>query len=282
MKPMTTSVEEAEELVDLAERQGVVLAVDHTFVYSAAVRKLREIITSDELGQLYYIDSVRINLGAFQSDVNVIWDLAPHDISIIDYLLGGMLPTEVSAIAASHAGSRLENLAYLTMSYGESMIAHVHVNWLAPAKIRRTIMGGSRKMVVYDDVEPSEKVLVYDRGVTIDHEGDPEQVYRQLVSYRTGDVRAPRLDDREALAFEADHLATAILTGARPDVDGHAGLRAVRVLAAAELSARTRSAVRLDAPSEPVVALPVHSLNGAVPHSNGATSPVPTNGGAAR
>jgi predicted dehydrogenase len=284
MKPMTTSVDEAEELVDLAERQGVLLAVDHTFVYSAAVRKLHDIMATGELGQLYYIDSVRINLGAFQSDVNVIWDLAPHDISIIDYLLGGMMPTEVSAIAASHAGSRVENLAYLTMSYGESLIAHVHVNWLAPAKIRRTIVGGSRKMVVYDDVQPSEKVLVYDRGVTIDHETDPEQVYRQLVSYRTGDVRAPRLDDREALAVEADHIATAIRTGGRPDVDGHAGLRAVRVLAAAEQSARTRSAVRLGTPTETFVPLPVHALGGVATPANGAattgevTNGAPTNG----
>lgn len=240
MKPMTTRVDEAEELVALAEARGVLLSVDHTFVYTGAVRKMRAMVESGELGDIYYLDSVRINLGLFQSDVNVIWDLAPHDISIIDYILGGKMPDEVSAIGAAHAGSRHENIAYVTMRYGPDVLAHVHVNWLAPAKVRRTIVGGSRKMMIYDDVQPSEKLLVYDRGVTIAPWNDPEAVYSsQMVSYRSGDMHAPRLDDREALALEADEIVAAILHGGQVVADGRSGLRTVQILDAAERSVRS-------------------------------------------
>jgi predicted dehydrogenase len=238
MKPMTTRVDHAEELVDLAARQGVLLAVDHTFVYSGAVQHMRELADEGTLGELFYIDSVRINLGIFQSDVNVIWDLAAHDISIIDYVLAGRLPTHVSAVGASHAGSWAHNIAYLTMRYDPNVLAHVHVNWLAPAKIRRTIIGGSRQMVVYDDMQPSEKLLIYDRGVSIAPWTEREEVYSQLVSYRSGDMRAPRLHDREALAVEADHIVDCILNGKTPMADGQSGLRTVRILEAADLSAR--------------------------------------------
>jgi predicted dehydrogenase len=241
MKPMTTSVEDAEELISLAEQRGVLLAVDHTFVFTGAVRMMRELVASGALGEIFYVDSVRINLGVFQSDVNVIWDLAPHDVSIIDYVLGGILPTQVSAVGAAHAGSRRENIAYLTMQYGSSIIGHVHVNWLAPAKIRRTIVGGSKQMIVYDDMQPSEKLLIYDKGVTIAPDDDPEKVYGELVSYRSGDVLAPRLDDREALAVEVDEVINAILRGGDLSVDGHAGLRTVTVLEAAARSAREGS-----------------------------------------
>lgn len=241
MKPMTTQVAEAEELVDLADRRGVILAVDHTFVYTAAVRKMRQLVDSGELGEIYYLDSVRINLGLFQSDVNVIWDLAPHDVSIIDYVLGGRMPDDVSAVGATHAGSRHENIAYLTMRYGPNLLAHIHVNWLAPAKIRRTILGGSRQMVIYDDVQPSEKLLVYDRGVTIAPWDDPDVYSRQMVSYRSGDMHAPRLDEREALAVEADELVGAILDGGSIIADGRSGLRTVRILDAAERSVRNGS-----------------------------------------
>lgn len=250
MKPMTTRVDHAEELVDLAAHHGVLLAVDHTFIYTGAVRKMRELVDSGELGEIYYVDSVRINLGVFQSDVNVIWDLAPHDVSIIDYVLGGQSPTEVSAIGAAHAGSRHENIAYLTMKYGPSVLAHVHVNWLAPAKIRRTIVGGSRQMLVYDDMSPSEKLLVYDRGVTISPWDDPEAIYNQLVSYRSGDMHAPRLDDREALAVESDDLITAILDGGSVTADGASGLRTVRILDAAERSVRDAGRPTLVAEAE--------------------------------
>jgi predicted dehydrogenase len=242
MKPMTTRVDEGEELIALAEAHGVLLAVDHTFVYTGAVRKMRSMVESGELGDIYYLDSVRINLGLFQSDVNVIWDLAPHDISIIDYVLGGQLPDEVSAIGAAHAGNPHENIAYLTMRYGPDVLAHVHVNWLAPAKVRRTMVGGSRKMLIYDDVQPSEKLLVYDRGVTIAPWNDPEAVYSaQMVSYRSGDMHAPRLDDREALSLEADEIIAAILYGGSVVADGHSGLRTVRILDAAERSVRNGS-----------------------------------------
>lgn len=236
MKPLTTAVEHAEELVDIAERKGLMLAVDHTFVYTGAVHKVREMVASGELGDVYYVDSVRINLGLFQSDVNVIWDLAPHDISIIDYVLGGVLPHEVSAVGACHAGSGMENIAYVTLRYGPSLLAHVHVNWLAPAKVRRTIVGGAKRMVVYDDMEPSEKVKIYDKGVTITQSSSADEVYNQIVSYRSGDMHAPRLDTREALSVEADHLLECIRTGARPRADGNAGLRTVRILAAAQES----------------------------------------------
>jgi predicted dehydrogenase len=241
MKPMAISVEDAEELVALAASNGLLLAVDHTFVYSAAVRRMRQMVESGDLGEIYYVDSVRINLGVFQSDVNVIWDLAPHDVSIVDYVLGGMLPVEVGAIGAAHAGSRRENIAYLTMQYPPDVIGHVHVNWLAPAKIRRTIVGGSKQMLVYDDMQPSEKLLIYDRGVTISSWDDPEQVYSQLVSYRSGDVRAPRLDDREALAVEVDEILDCLANGGNPVADGASGLRTVRILEAASRSARHSS-----------------------------------------
>jgi predicted dehydrogenase len=247
MKPMTIRVDHAEELVDLAERQGVMLAVDHTFVYSGAVQHMRQLVTEGTMGEVFYIDSVRINLGLFQSDVNVIWDLAAHDIGIIDYVLGGSMPSHVSAVGASHAGSWAHNIAYLTMRYAPNVLAHVHVNWLAPAKIRRTIIGGSRQMLVYDDMQPSEKLLIYDRGVSIAPWSEREDVYSQLVSYRSGDMRAPRLDDREALAVEADHLIDCILNGDTPMADGQAGLRTVRILDAADSSARAND-VEVESP----------------------------------
>lgn len=245
-KPLTTTVGDAEDLVELARRRGVVLAVDHTFVYHGAVRKMRELAAAGDLGEIYYVDSVRINLGAFQHDVNVLWDLAPHDVSIIDFVLGGTAPVEVSAVAAAHAGSVQENIAYLTMRYPDGALAHVHVNWLAPAKIRRTIVGGSRRMVVYDDMEPSEKVRIYDKGVTITASSDDE-VYSQLVSYRSGDMHAPQIDTREALAVEVEHLLECIAGGGTPVADGQAGLRAVRILEAAQASVDRQKALEAGA-----------------------------------
>lgn len=236
MKPLTTRTDHAEELVELAERLGLVLAVDHTFVYTGAVQKIRDLVSAGDLGDIHYIDSVRINLGLFQSDVNVVWDLAPHDISIIDYILGGVSPLGVQAVGACHAGSVTQNIAYVTMQYGCELLAHVHVNWLAPAKVRRTIVGGSKRMVVYDDMEPSEKIKIYDKGVSISNASTTDEVYSQIVSYRAGDMNAPRLDTREALAVEADHILHCIRAGERPRADGHAGLRTVRILEAAQVS----------------------------------------------
>lgn len=233
MKPLTSSVEEAEELVDLAGRRGVRLAVDHTFVFTPAVRKLRSLVTSGELGDLYYFDSVRVNLGLFQHDINVIWDLAPHDISILDYVVGGE-PEEIGAVGVAHAGSRTENIAYITIKYPNRFLAHVHVNWLAPAKVRQMILGGSRKMVVYDDVQPSEKVKVYDRGVSFGGNGDDP--YKFMVSYRSGDVVSPQLDGKEALAVEVDNIVKAVQGKEPLVVDGGAGVRVVRLLEAAQRS----------------------------------------------
>jgi len=235
MKPLTTRTEHAEELCALAERQGVLLAVDHTFVFTAAVRKMRELIAAGEIGDLYYFDSVRINLGLIQTDVNVVWDLAPHDVSIMDYLIG-QEPVSVSATGAAHGGSPTENIAYLTVRYEGSLIGHVHVNWLAPAKVRRTIVGGSRKMMIYDDMEASEKLKVYDKGFSIATDTTVEKQYQLMISYRSGDMHAPNLDTREGLAVEVENVIRAI-NGLEPlVVDGVAGWRVVRILEAAQRS----------------------------------------------
>ena len=235
MKPLATQADHAEELCALAERRGVVLAVDHTFVFTGAVRKMRELISAGEIGDLYYFDSVRINLGVIQTDVNVVWDLAPHDISIMDYLLG-QEPVSVSATGASHGGSPTENIAYLTVRYTGSLLGHVHVNWLAPAKVRRTIVGGSKKMMIYDDMEPSEKLKVYDKGFSVATDPDGEKRYQLMISYRSGDMCAPQLEMREALGSEVDNVIQAISGKAALVCDGQAGWRVVRVLEAAQRS----------------------------------------------
>ena len=219
----------------MAERQGVLIAVDHTFVFSGAVRKMRELVQHGELGDLYYFDSVRINLGLIQADVNVVWDLAPHDVSILDFLVARE-PVSVSATGAAHGGSPTENIAYVTVRYPGSLIGHVHVNWLAPAKVRRTILGGSKKMLIYDDMEPSEKLKIYDKGFSVAQQPAPENEYQLLISYRSGDMHAPQLDAKEALAVEADNIVKAI-GGKEPLVcDGKAGLRVVKILEAAQQS----------------------------------------------
>ncbi|MEN8183843.1 MAG: Gfo/Idh/MocA family oxidoreductase [Myxococcota bacterium] len=237
-KPLTDSTETAEELVALAERSGLILQVDHTFVYSGAVRKVAEIVRSGELGELLYIDCVRINLGLFQSDVNVVWDLAPHDLSIIDHLVG-QEPHWVSAIGSRHLAP-VESQAYVTMQFEGSLIAHLHVNWLAPVKLRSTVIGGSRKMIVYDDLAPSEKVRVYEKGVSL-QSGAPERA-RALVDYRVGDMLAPHLDKTEPLESVCLSFLDAIRTGTPPATDGRSGLRIVRQLEAAQKSLRREGA----------------------------------------
>ncbi|MGH7658544.1 MAG: Gfo/Idh/MocA family protein [Gemmatimonadales bacterium] len=235
MKPLATRAEDAEELCHLAERQGVLVAVDHTFVFTGAVRKMKELVDQDEIGELYYFDSVRINLGLIQTDVNVIWDLAPHDISIMDYLIG-QEPTAVSATGACHGGSPTENIAYVNVHYGDSLLAHVHVNWLAPAKVRQTIVGGSKRMLIYDDMQPSEKLKVYDKGVLISQDTTPESEYPWMISYRSGDMHAPKLDTTEALAVEVENILQAVRGKADLISDGQAGVRVVRILEAAQRS----------------------------------------------
>jgi predicted dehydrogenase len=232
-KPMTVTTEQSLRLIDEAERHDRVLMVDHTFVYTGAVRKMHELVTSGGLGSIYYYDSVRVNLGLFQHDINVLWDLAVHDLSIMDYVLQ-VQPYAVSATGVSHVPGGLENIAYLTLFFANNLIAHIHVNWLAPVKIRRTLIGGSHKMVVFDDLEPSEKVKVYDKGITLN--GNPESVYQTLVGYRTGDMWAPQLDMAEALRTEGAHFIRCIQQGERPITDGQAGLRVVKILEAATQS----------------------------------------------
>ena len=238
-KPMTADAEQAQQLVDEADRRGLTLAVDHTFVYTPAVRKIREMAQSGALGDLYYYDSVRVNLGLFQHDVNVIWDLAVHDISIIDHILP-VLPVAVSATGVSHVPGEPEDMAYVTLHYGSSIMAHVHVNWLAPVKLRRTLIGGSKKMIVYDDLEPSEKIKVYDKGITLNGgNGDQPvmavngQKYQMLVGYRTGDVWSPQLEVTEALLTELKEFVSAIDQRRAPAADGLAGLRVVQIVEAA-------------------------------------------------
>ncbi|HEX8097012.1 MAG TPA: Gfo/Idh/MocA family oxidoreductase [Pyrinomonadaceae bacterium] len=236
-KPLASTSEQALRLIEEAARRKLVLMVDHTFVYTGAVRAIREIVASKALGDVYYYDSVRVNLGLFQHDMNVIWDLAVHDLAIMDYVLPDM-PAAVSATGISNITGQPENVAYITLFFPSQQIAHIHVNWLAPVKVRRTLIGGSEKMIVYDDLEPSEKVKVYDKGVTVSQR--PEAVYEMLVSYRAGDMWAPRLDQTEALRTEAAHFVACVAEGERPETDGEAGLRIVRILEAAEQSLRER------------------------------------------
>jgi predicted dehydrogenase len=236
-KPLTATSGQAIGLIEEASKRNRVLMVDHTFVYTGAVRKSRELVSGDGLGEIYYYDSVRVNLGLFQHDVNVIWDLAVHDLSIMDYILPAR-PQAVSATGMSHVSSEPENIAYLTLFFDGNLIAHFHVNWLAPVKVRRTLIGGSRKMVVYDDLEPSEKIKVYDKGITLNN--GPENLYRMLIGYRAGDMWAPQLDMTEALQVEALHFIDCIETGERPITDGEAGLRVVSILEAATRSLTQR------------------------------------------
>jgi len=232
-KPFTATVAQGEELIAVAAERGLTLMVDHTFIYTSAVRKIADLLKSGALGRMYYYDSVRVNLGLFQSDVSVLWDLAVHDLSIMDFLIGKM-PRTVAATGVAHVAGQPENMAYITCMFDEGLIAHLHVNWLAPVKIRRTLIGGSERMVVFDDVDMSEKVKVYDKGIILDENG--ANLYQRHVGYRTGDMWAPRLDNVEALLIEAQHFVDCVATGATPQSDGHAGLRIVKILEAATLS----------------------------------------------
>lgn len=232
-KPLTATVRESEDLIELAERRHLVLMVDHTFVYSGAVRKIKEIIDAGMLGSVYYYDAVRINLGAFQPDVNVVWDLASHDASILTYLLRDR-PVSVSAVGIRHIEGQRENIAYVMIRYPSRLIAHIHVNWLAPVKVRRTLIGGSHKMIVYDDLEPDEKVQVYDKGVDITP-GSPE-AYQARVGYRLGDIYIPRIDRTEPLRAACEHFLECVMHARRPITDGIVGLNVVKVLEAAQCS----------------------------------------------
>jgi predicted dehydrogenase len=230
-KPFTSNSRQAEELVELAERNGLTIMVDHTFLFTGAVRKIRQLIDENVLGKLYYYDSTRVNLGLFQHDVNVLWDLAPHDLSIVDYLIGKKHEAVV-ATGANHLNG-LADVAFMTIYYPDNVIAHINVNWLSPVKVRTTLIGGEKKMLVWNDMEPDEKVKVYDKGV---HLAGREGVYDLLVNYRSGDMWAPRLEVTEALKEELAYFVECVYEGKKPINDGMAGLRVVSMLEAAELS----------------------------------------------
>jgi len=229
-KPFTATAAQAEELVALADRKNLQIMVDHTFLFTGAVRKIRELIDQDKLGNLYYYDSTRVNLGMFQHDANVVWDLATHDLAIIDHLM----PSEPEAVVATgekHVNG-VEDMAFVTMYFPDNIIAHLNVNWLSPVKVRMTLIGGEKRMLVWDDLEADEKIKVYDKGVEPGGDGN----YDLRVNYRAGDMWAPRIPQTEALAHEAQHFVDCIATGKTPINDGRAGLRVVQMLEAIDES----------------------------------------------
>lgn len=235
-KPFTWSSAEAEELIEIAESKRVKIMVDHTFLFTGAVRKIREMVDEGFLGDLYYYDSLRVNLGLFQHDVNVIWDLAPHDLSIMDHLMQSE-PEAIVATGETHLNGH-EDVAFITLYFPKNVIAHINVNWLSPVKVRTTLIGGEKRMLVWNDLDADEKIKVYDKGVTVIN--NEENLRRMLVSYRTGDMWAPRVQDTEALKAELSYFRECLVNNTDPFNDGMAGLRIVRMLEAAERSVKQR------------------------------------------
>jgi predicted dehydrogenase len=237
-KPFTSNSAQAEELIALAAKKNLKIMVDHTFLFTAAVQKIKQLMQEGELGQLYYYDSTRVNLGLFQHDVNVIWDLAPHDLSIMDYLIE-KTPEAIVATGQTHLNGH-EDIAFITLYFPDKVIAHLNVNWLSPVKIRTTMISGEKKMLVWNDTEADEKVKVYDRGVNV---SSREGVYNLLVNYRSGDMYAPRIEQTEALSQELAYFVDCIVNDKTPMNDGKAGLRVVKMLEAASESLRQRGAL---------------------------------------
>ena len=238
-KPMTETVAQSEELIELAAKCNRKLQIDHTFVYTGAVRKIHALIDSGDIGDLIYYDSARVNLGLFQQDIDVIWDLAPHDIAILDYLMP-FKKLAVSATGSDYFGTGMTSKSLLTIFMENNVVAHINVSWVSPVKIRQTLIGGTSKMILYDDTEPSEKVKIYDKGVELDY--TKEDLYNIQVQYRVGDMYAPKLEDHEALALEVQHFAECIAQGHEPLTNGQAGLEVVKVLIAAQKSLRLNGA----------------------------------------
>jgi predicted dehydrogenase len=232
-KPLAASSSEAEELVTLARRLGRVLMVGHTFMYNPAVEELRRLVQDGALGNLYYIDAVRVNLGLFQRDINVMWDLAPHDLSILGYVLG-MHPVSVSAHGGAYVRNNIHDIVYLTLRYPTGLLAHIQVSWLNPSKVRRFTVVGDRQMVVYDDVEATEKIRVFNRGV--DAPGHTSTFGEFQLSYRYGDIVSPHIHWSEPLNLECRHFAECIMERTTPRSDGYNGLQVVRILEAADRS----------------------------------------------
>ncbi len=238
-KPMTAKVEEAEELIELAAQKNLTILVDHTFIYTGAVRKIKDLIEKGELGDLIYYDSTRVNLGLFQQDVDVVWDLAAHDISILDYLMP-FKKLAVSATGSDYYGEEIASKSVLTIYMADNIIGHINVSWVSPVKIRQTLIGGTSKMVLYDDNNQSEKIKVYDKGV--DLTPTQEELYRLKIQYRVGDMYAPKIKELEALAFETAHFVDCINNGKEPETGGKAGLEVVKVLVASKGSMENRGA----------------------------------------
>lgn len=237
-KPFTSTVAQAEELIELAERKHLKIMVDHTFLFTGAVKRIRQMIDEGTLGDLYYYDSTRVNLGLFQHDVNVLWDLAPHDLSIMGYLIKEK-PEAVVATGERHLNG-VADVAYLTIYYPNKLIGHINVNWLSPVKVRTTLIGGEKKMLVWNDLEADEKLKVYDKGVAI---ASGEATYQALVSYRTGDMWAPKVEQTEALKLEASYFADCVLNNKTPFNDGIAGLEVVKILQAADESLQQKGKI---------------------------------------
>jgi predicted dehydrogenase len=235
-KPFTYTVAEGEYLIELAAKKNLKIMVDHTFLYTGAVRKIRQLVEDNVLGDLYYFDSVRVNLGLFQHDVNVVWDLAPHDIAIMDYVIGER-PLAVVATGSGHFGRGLEDIAYLTFYYRQNIIAHINVNWLSPVKLRTTLIGGQKKMLVWNDLEPDEKIKIYDKGVQVKTK---EGKYSLLVDYRSGDMWAPKIEQTEALKLMAEKFVDYISNGVHVVNDAIAGLNVVKMLVASDKSLQNK------------------------------------------
>ncbi len=233
-KPMTSTLAESKKLIDLASKQKKVLMVDHTFLYTGAVQKIKEIVNEKSIGEVKYFDSTRINLGLFQPDINVLWDLAPHDISILNFLVKEK-PVSLNATGISHTHNGLENVAYLTLNYQNNLIAHFNCSWTSPVKIRKILIGGSKKMILFDDVEPTEKVKVYDTTYNIKPRTD-ESKRQLLVDYRTGDIFIPKLEKTEALEGVANDFVLAVTKNKKPVSDMYDGLQVVKILEAAQQS----------------------------------------------
>src|SRR6202049_4734193 len=237
-KPFTSCVAQAEELINLAEQKNLKIMVDHTFLFTGAVRKISQLLDEGALGKLYYYDSTRVNLGLFQHDVNVVWDLAPHDLSIIDHLIKET-PEAVVATGQTHLNGH-EDIAFLTVYFPNKIIAHINVNWLSPVKVRTTLIGGEKKMLVWNDLEADEKIKIYDKGVNITSR---QGLYNLLVNYRSGDMWSPQLEQVEALRQELAYFVDCIANNQRPTNDGAAGLRVVKMLEAATESLKKRGAL---------------------------------------
>jgi len=234
-KPLAGSIAEAEQLNTIAAKRGLVLFAGHTFVYNAAVEKMKSLVEAGELGEVFYVSSIRVNLGLFQEDINVIWDLAPHDISILNYIFGRE-PVTVSTFARSYIRPGIEDVAFIVLQYARGVVAHIHVSWLDPCKIRRTTLVGSKKMLVYDDTSTLEKIRVYDKGVTIQPHYDTFGEFQ--LAYRFGDIVVPKINDVEPLKKECIHFIECIKNGTTPASDGKAGLSVVRVVERACESAK--------------------------------------------